>query len=142
MNYLGLNVYGVANVDIQRCFHEKLTQTKHFGSMIDQIVSSLVFGRLEEQFHPYFVEFGDKTLRNLSYSYMPYSSSGFGNLILKNSSFNEQYSVTLREKTIGEKNSKKLILVHPQISMGEKDYTIQVEPGSTVSVTWICSEEI
>lgn len=80
--------------------------------MIDQIVGSMVFGRIEEQFVPFSVDSGNETLTNLSYCYMPYSSSGFGCLILKNSSFNELYSVRMRDKMIGEIKNFILKLTH------------------------------
>jgi hypothetical protein len=62
-----------------------------------------MFSKLEESFTVYPVDLDGSTLKNLSYSYMPFSSLGFGCLVLRNNSFNEVYKVELSDKQIGKK---------------------------------------
>lgn len=101
-NYLGFNVYGVDNVRIQKRYHDRIENNKHFGSLLNKTISSIIYQKNEEAFITYPIESNGKQLMNLSYSYMPLSSVGFGCIILKNSSFNELYKVEFRDKEIGK----------------------------------------
>ena len=75
---------------------------KHFGIMINQTITDMIFKRNDEDFSTYLVESGGKFLSNLSYCYMPFSSLGFGCIIFKNNSFNELYKVKFTDKHIGK----------------------------------------
>lgn len=102
MNYLGLNVYGEANVEITKCFHDRIEDSKHLGYLINQTISDMLYKKNEEGFLTCIVDHEGHQYKNLSYTYTPYCSIGFGCIILKNNSFNERYKVEFRDKEIGK----------------------------------------
>ena len=102
MNYMGLSVYGIANVEIEKLYHDRIENTKHLGTLINKTISSIIYDKVEEQMIQYSIDFEGKQYKNLSYSYMPYSSLGFGCIILKNNSFNELYKAEFKDKQIGK----------------------------------------
>ena len=98
---IGLSTYGPELTKIRKLDGSETFPAQNYGEIISKAISRIIWDQEEIMMESVTGYEGE-----LEYVHMLKSSLGFGVLILKNTSFNKMYTISLKNREISKKKAK------------------------------------